>query len=87
MFEMAKAVVMDRKGRLVVPKDVREAAGIKAPASLVIEAEGEGRVALYSMEKKLERARQIGKKKLAGWVEEKHEATRFAERLVEGKAR
>lgn len=78
---------MDRKGRLVVPKEVRDAARIVAPAALAVEAQGEGRVALYSLETKLTKARRIAKEKLTGWVEEEHEADRLAERLVKEKAK
>lgn len=76
---------MDTKGRLVVPKEIRDAARITAPAALVVEAEGEGRVVLYSLETKLTKARRIAKKKLTGWVEEEHEADRLVERVVKEK--
>lgn len=78
---------MDRKGRLVLPKEIRSAAGLTAPAALAVEAEGEGRVLLYSFDAKLAGARRIARQKLSGWVEEEHEADRLAERVVRKKAK
>lgn len=79
---MSETVMIDKKGRLVLPKKVREEARIKANTRLVAKALGPGSVELYDPEVVLARAREIGAKKLAGWKEEDHEASAYLLKLV-----
>lgn len=77
-----KTVEIDPKGRVVIPKDVREQSGITAPGELVITVEGAGKIALQSAEISLKRAQEIGRKKLQSWIENKHEEDKLAHRLA-----
>jgi bifunctional DNA-binding transcriptional regulator/antitoxin component of YhaV-PrlF toxin-antitoxin module len=74
---MSATISLDKKGRLVLPKKVREAAGISVETELLARASGAGRVELSDPEVLRTRAREIGAKKLSGWVEERHEATGY----------
>jgi len=74
-------VEIDSKGRLVVPKDVREQCEISVPSELVVVVEGVGRISLQSVEVNLKNAQQIGRKKLSSWVEERHEEDRVVRRV------
>ena len=74
---MSETVSVDEKGRLVLPKKVREAAGIRVGTELVARANGVGRVELSDPEALKARAREIGAKKLVGWDEAGHEATAY----------
>jgi AbrB family looped-hinge helix DNA binding protein len=73
-------VEIDSKGRVVIPKEIRQQSGISAPSSLLITVEGEGRITLQSVEANLKNAQQIGRRKLRSWMEERHEEDRLARR-------
>jgi bifunctional DNA-binding transcriptional regulator/antitoxin component of YhaV-PrlF toxin-antitoxin module len=72
---MSEAVSIDKKGRLVLPKRVRVEAHIDVDRQLIARAIGVGRVELLDPEVLSAKAQDIGRKKLAGWKEENHEAT------------
>ena len=73
-------VEIDAKGRVVIPKDIREKSGISAPSELFVTVEDEGRISLQSIETNLRNAQQIGRRKLRSWTEEDHEEDRLARR-------
>lgn len=77
-----KNVEVDAKGRLVIPKEVREESGISAPCELLITVEGVGKIGLQSVEAKLRKAQQIGRKKLSSWIEGRHEEDKLARKLA-----
>lgn len=77
-----KTVEIDQKGRVVIPKEVRVKSGIKTPGELLVKVEGEGKIALQSVEVNLRRAQQIGRRKLSSWKEVKHEEDRLAVKLA-----
>lgn len=79
-----KTVEIDARGRLVVPKEVREESGISAPGELLITVEGAGKISLQSAETKLRNAQHIGRKKLGSWRERRHEEDRLAQKLARG---
>ena len=66
----------------MLPKKVREAAGIGVGTELLAKASGFGRVELSDPEVLRAKAREIGAKKLEGWNEESHEATGYLVRPV-----
>jgi AbrB family looped-hinge helix DNA binding protein len=68
-----KMVQIDAKGRLVIPKEVREHSGISAPGELLVTVEGIGKIGLQSAQSKLSKALQIGRRKLNSWRERKRE--------------
>jgi AbrB family looped-hinge helix DNA binding protein len=82
---MSGTVTIDEKGRLVLPKKVREAAGIGPGTELVAKASGRGRVELSDPEVERAKAMEIGAKKLQAWHEADHEATRYLMKSVGGK--
>jgi AbrB family looped-hinge helix DNA binding protein len=77
-----KTVEIDPKGRVVIPKDVREQSGITAPGELVVTVEGVGKITLQSAETSLKRAQEIGRRKLRSWTEGKHEEDKLALRFA-----
>jgi bifunctional DNA-binding transcriptional regulator/antitoxin component of YhaV-PrlF toxin-antitoxin module len=70
-----ETVSVDEKGRLVLPKKIREEARIGVKTKLLARASGVGRVELSDPRILTVEAQGIGGKKLAGWREEDHEAT------------
>ncbi len=79
---MSATVTVDKKGRLVLPKTVREEARINVNSRLVARAKGEGRVELFDPDLLMKKAQEFGSGKLAGWKEEDHEATELLSKLV-----
>ncbi len=74
---MSETVSVDKKGRLVLPKRIRAEAQIHVERKLVARAVGIGRVELLDPEILSTKAQEIGARKLAGWTEEEHEATKY----------
>jgi len=79
---MSQSISMDEKGRIVLPKDLRTAARVQAPALFVATVKGEGRIELVAVDAEMSRAKEIARRKLAGWREEDHEAEKLAMRIV-----
>jgi len=73
---------MDKKGRIVIPKDIRDAAKIKVPAKLLAIAKDKGKIELIIVDAKMNTAKAIAKRKFAGWKEEDHEADSLALKLL-----
>ncbi len=72
---MSETIFVDRKGRLVLPKKVREKARIGVNTRLVVKVSDVGRIELFDPDILLSKAQEIGAKKLTGWREEDHEVT------------
>jgi len=85
MRPMGEAVSMDKRGRLVLPKRVRLEAHINVESELVARAVGVGRVELLDPKVLSAKAQEIGRKKLAGWREDEHEATEELSELMKKK--
>ena len=79
---MSKSVTMDEKGRIVIPKDVRDAAKIKVPAKLLAIAKDKGKIELIIVDAEMKTAKAIAERKFAGWREEDHEADEQALKLL-----
>jgi AbrB family looped-hinge helix DNA binding protein len=79
---MSETVSIDEKGRLVLPKKIREEAGIAPKSRLVVRISGTGRIELSDPKVLAEEAQRIGKNKLSGWREDEHEATSYLMRTV-----
>lgn len=77
MGKMSEPVGIDEKGRLILPKKIREGARIEVPGVLIALAKGDGRV-----DSEMRNAKEIARRKLKGWREEDHEATRIAMALL-----
>lgn len=69
---MAQSAIVDDKGRILLPKDVRRKAGIKTRAKLLVEARGAGVIQLRDFEALTRKVQKVGRKKLRGWKEEEH---------------
>lgn len=62
---------------MVLPKKVREKAGIGVSGKLIVKASGPGRLELIDPKVLSLQAQEIGAKKLAAWKEEEHQAATF----------
>ena len=74
---MSEMVALDKKGRLVLPKKIREEAHISLGTELVVRVSGVGSVELSDPAILTAKAQEIGGKRLAGWNEADHEATAY----------
>ncbi len=79
---MSKSLSMDEKGRIVIPKDVRDAAQIKVPAKLLAIARDKGRIELVIVDPSMKKAKAIATRKFAGWREKEHEADKLVLKLA-----
>ena len=79
---MVETVRLDRKGRLVLPKKIREETHISVDTTLIARAKGEGQIEIIDPSILMAKAQGIGVKKLAGWRESAHEATKLLTRLA-----
>ncbi len=79
---LSETTTIDKKGRLLIPKRIRDVAGISLPVNAVIRVREHGQIELIAVDLSMKKAREIARKKLAGWREEDHEADRAAARLV-----
>ncbi len=79
---MSKSLNMDKKGRIVIPKDVRDAAKMKAPAKLLAVAKDKGKIELIIVDTEMKTAKAIAKRKFTGWKEKDHEADSLAIKLL-----
>jgi len=77
-----KTVEIDPKGRVVIPKDVREQSGIATPGELLVTVEGAGKISLQSAQTSLKKAQQIGRRKLKSWTESRHDEDKLALQLA-----
>jgi bifunctional DNA-binding transcriptional regulator/antitoxin component of YhaV-PrlF toxin-antitoxin module len=82
---MSETVSVDEKGRLVLPKKIREKARIGVNVKLVAKASGIGRVELSDPRILVAQAQEIGAKKLARWREEDHQAATYLLRSMRTK--
>jgi len=80
-----KIAKIDRRGRIVIPRAIRFESRIQTPSKLVVGVEGPGKISLQSIETNSREAQQIGRRKLPGWKEEKHEEDRLALKLADRK--
>lgn len=81
-YYLSKSVNMDKKGRIVIPKDVRDAAKIRVPAKLLAIAKDRGKIELIIVDAGMKTAKAIAKRRFAGWREEDHEVDSLAIELL-----
>lgn len=82
MVTLSETATIDKKGRLLIPKRVRDIAKISPPIQAVVTVRGLGRIELIAVDAGMKKGREIARKKLAGWREEDHEADKIASQLV-----
>ncbi|MGI0080324.1 MAG: AbrB/MazE/SpoVT family DNA-binding domain-containing protein [Nitrososphaerales archaeon] len=81
---MAQSVTIDEKGRIVIPKEARERAGIKSRTKLSIEVRGPGIIQLRDYEIMTRAVQNVAMKKLKGWKEEDHKEDKLLFKLSKG---
>ena len=65
-------VKVDRKGRVVIKKEILHRAGVETPCTMLASVKNDGVIELKKISGKLSRATSIGAKKLRRWREEDH---------------
>lgn len=68
---MGVVVTVDKKGRIVLPKKIRESVEIRTPGKVLILSRGK-RIEIVPVDARLLRARKIASRKLKDWKEEEH---------------
>lgn len=65
-------VKIDKKGRVVLKKEILDRAGVQTPCTMLVSVKPDGVIELKKIGEKLSRATAIGTKKLKRWREENH---------------
>ena len=81
---MPHSVTIDKKGRLVLPKESRRKAGISENSRLVVEVKGPGIIQLRDYDALLQEVQKVAAKKLKGWKEEEHKEEKLLARMSKG---
>ena len=81
---MAHSVTIDKKGRLVLPKESRRRAGLSQNSRLIVEVKGPGIIQLRDYDTLLKEVQKVASKKLTGWKEEEHKEEKLLGRLSKG---
>ena len=76
---------MDDRGRLVLPREVREAVGLGAGSRLLVRLRSDGVIELVPFDRLYEKVTRVFRERLRGWREEEHEAYKLLEKLVAGR--
>ncbi len=75
-------VALDEKGRLLLPAEARRRLGLKPRSRVIVRVREDGVAELYPLEALERRVRETARRKLRGWREELHEATRLLEETL-----
>lgn len=75
-------VSVDDRGRVLLPREVRERLGIRGRDRLVLRLRSDGVIEMYRLEELRAAVEEVARRKLRGWREEDHEATRLLEVLA-----
>ena len=81
---MSYVVVVDDRGRILLPVDVRKRLGLKRGSKLVLRILEDERLEAVPLEKELEKVADAFKRKFSGWREEDHKATATLLKMVKG---
>jgi len=68
---MGIVVTIDKKGRIVLPKKIRESVEIRTPGKVLISSKGK-KIEIVPIDTRLLRAKRIASRKLRDWKEEEH---------------
>jgi len=79
---MEYVVVIDERGRLVLPSVVRRKLGIKGRSRVLIRVRDDGILELYSLNKLYEEVSRVFEERFNGWKEEDHEASKLLSSLL-----
>lgn len=77
---MSIVVNIDKKGRIILPKEIREKAGIKTPGKILVFSKDK-KVEIAPVSSRLERAKKIASVKLSGWREDRHKGEELLLRM------
>ena len=82
---MGQSVIVDEKGRVLLPKNARLKAGIGPKSKLVIEVKGRGIIELLDYDELSRKVQDVAMKKLTGWKEIEHREDKLLSRLSKRK--
>lgn len=75
---------VDRKGRLVLRKEILGEAAVQTPCTMLATPKGDGTIELKAISADLSRAQKIGAAKLAAWKEEEHRGEKLLMEMMRG---
>ena len=79
---MEKVVILDERGRVLIPVEVRRKLGIRGRSKLLLRVRDDGVIELIPLNKLYTEVSRVFEVRFRGWREEDHEATRLLKSLV-----
>lgn len=79
---MQYVVIMDKRGRIVLPREVRRRLNIEDEGKILVRLRSDGRVELLSLNAVKSRLERVFDEKFRDWREEDHEASKEAMEIV-----
>lgn len=79
---MEKMVFIDNRGRLVIPREIREIMGIEKGCKAIVKVKNKEVLEVIILSKLRDRLAKIFNEKFRDWREDEHEASKFLSRLV-----
>ncbi|AEM39618.1 transcriptional regulator, AbrB family [Pyrolobus fumarii 1A] len=83
---MQRVVRLDSRGRILLPREVREALGLREGSKIAIRVRSDNVIELVPLDKLYERVSRVFREKMRDWREEEHEATRVLEAVTRAEA-
>jgi len=75
-------VSIDKRGRILLPSEVRKRIGVKERSKLALRVRDDGVVELISLDKLRDEVAKVFEEKFKGWREEDHEASKLLSEIV-----
>jgi len=77
-----RVVILDKRGRVLIPVEVRRKLGIRGRSKLLLRVRDDGVIELIPLNKLYADVSRLFEVKFRGWCEESHEASRILEELM-----
>lgn len=81
-LRMETVVVIDSRGRILIPSEVRKRLGIRGGSRLLVRVRDDNVIELVPLDKLFEEVSKIFEDRFRDWREEDHEASKLLEALV-----
>ncbi len=81
---MSYVVIIDDRGRMVLPAEVRRKLDIKKGSRVLLKVTSDSSAEIIVLDKLYEEVSKIFDEKFKGWKEEDHEASKMLEMMLSG---
>lgn len=79
---MYYVVQIDKRGRIIIPREIRRKIGIKPMDKMVVRIRSDGVIEVFPFDRLYREVSRVFEEKFRGWREESHEATEVLRGMV-----